>query len=55
MDLSKVKCNSTDVSQEVFHIGRTQEEADTKIVVHMKHCLSMVAEMLKLEQMIPML
>ena len=39
MDLSKVKCNSTDVSQEVFHIGRTQEEAYTKIIVQVQHCL----------------
>ena len=36
---SEVKCNSTDVSEEVLHIGRTQEEADKKIIVHVKHCL----------------
>ena len=37
---SEVKCNSTDVSKEVLHIGCTQEEADTKIIVHMKHLLN---------------
>ena len=36
---SEVKCNSTDVSEEVLNIGHTQEEADTKIIVHVKHCL----------------
>ena len=36
---SEVKWNSTDVNEEVLHIGRTQEEADTKITVHVKHCL----------------
>ena len=36
---SEVKCNSTDVSEEVLHIGRTQEETDTKIIVYVKHCL----------------
>ena len=36
---SEVKCNSTDVSENVLHIGYTQEEADTKIIVHVKHCL----------------
>ena len=36
---SEVKCNSTDLSEEVLHIGHTQEEADTKIIVHVKHCL----------------
>ena len=36
---SEVKFNPTDVSEEVVHIGRTQEEADTKIIVHVKHCL----------------
>ena len=35
---SEVKCNSTEVSEKVLHIGRTQEEADTKIIVHVKHC-----------------
>ena len=34
---SEVKCNSTEVSEEVLHIG--QGEADTKIIVHVKHCL----------------
>ena len=36
---SGVKCNSTDVCEEVLHIGRTQEQAHTKIIVHVKHCL----------------
>ena len=36
---SKVKRNSTDVSEEVLHVERTQEEADTKMIVHVKHCL----------------
>ena len=36
---SEVKCNSTDVSKEVLHIGRTKEEVDTKIIVHVKNCL----------------
>ena len=36
---SEVKCNSTDVSEEVLHIGGTQEDAATKIIVHVKHCL----------------
>ena len=36
---SEVKHNSTDVSEEVLHIGRTQEEANTKIIGHVKHCL----------------
>ena len=36
---SEVKCNSTDLSEGVLHIGHTQEEADTKIIVHVKHCL----------------
>ena len=35
---SEVKCNSAGVSEDL-HIGRTQVEADTKITVHMKHCL----------------
>ena len=47
---SEVKCNSTNVSEEVLHIGRTQEEADTKIIV-----FSMVLEILQLKQLIPML
>ena len=36
---TEVKCNSADVSEEVLQIGRTQEEADTKIIVHVKYCL----------------
>ena len=36
---SEVKCNSTDLSEEVLHTGRTQEEADAKIIVHVKHCV----------------
>ena len=36
---SEVKCNSTDVNKEVLHVGRTQEDADTKIIVHVRHCL----------------
>ena len=36
---SEVKCSSTDVSEKVLHIGRTQEEADTKTIVQVKHCL----------------
>ena len=36
---SGVKCNSTDVYEEVLHIGRTQEQAHTKIIVHVRHCL----------------
>ena len=35
----EVKCNSTDVSEEVLHIGSISEEADMKIIVHEKHCL----------------
>ena len=38
---SEVKCNSTDISKEVLHIGRTQEEADTENIV-----FSMVLEIL---------
>ena len=38
---SEVKCNSTDVSKKVLHIGRTQEEADTENIV-----FSMVLELL---------
>ena len=34
----EVKRNSTDVNEDV-RIRRTQEEADTKIIVSMKHCL----------------
>ena len=36
---SEVKCNSADISEEVLHIGHTQEMADAKIIVHVKHCL----------------
>ena len=36
---SEVKCNCTDVNEEIFHIGRTQEEVDTKTIVHVKHCI----------------
>ena len=36
---SEIKCNSTDVTEEVLHIRRTQEEVDTKIIAHVKHCL----------------
>ena len=36
---SEVKCNYTDVSKEVLPTGRTQEGADAKIIVHVKHCL----------------
>ena len=35
---SEVKCDSTDFSEEDLNIGRTQEEADTKIIVHVKYC-----------------
>ena len=43
---SEIKCNSTDVSEGVLHIGHTQEEADTKIIVHVKHCLLSVVTLL---------
>ena len=43
---SEIKCNSTDVSEGVLHIGHTQEEADTKIIVHVKHCLLSVVALL---------
>ena len=36
---SEVKCNTADISEEVLHIGHTQEVADAKIIVHVKHCL----------------
>ena len=36
---SEVNCNSTDVSEKVLHIGRKHEEANTKIIVHVKHFL----------------
>ena len=29
---SEIKCNSTDVSEKVLHIRRTQEEVDTKLL-----------------------
>ena len=35
----KVKHSSTDVSEEVLHIEGAQEEADMKIIVHVKHYL----------------
>ena len=35
---NEVKSNSSNVSEDL-HIGRTQEEADTKIIVHLKYCL----------------
>ena len=34
-----VKCYSTDINKEGIHIGCTQKEADTKIIVHVKHFL----------------
>ena len=34
---NEVNCNSTDFSEEDLHTGRTQEEADTKINVYVKH------------------
>ena len=36
---SEVKCKSNDVSEEDLHIQRAQEEADTKIIVHVRNCL----------------
>ena len=36
---SDIKWNSTNVSEEELHIGHRQEEADTKINVHVKDCL----------------
>ena len=35
----EIKRNSNDVNEDVFHAGRAQEDADTKIIVHTKHCL----------------
>ena len=46
--------NSTDVSEDVC-LGRTQEEDDTNITAHVKHCLLNVSEMMSLKQLIPML
>ena len=43
---SEIKCSSTDVSEGVLHIGHTQEEADTKIIVQVKHCLLSVVTLL---------
>ena len=34
---NEVNCNSNDFSEEDLHTGRTQEEADTKITVYVKH------------------
>ena len=34
---SEVKCNSTNVSKKDHHIAQTQEEADMKIIVLVKH------------------
>ena len=36
---NEVKSNSSNVSEEDLHVERTQEEADTKIIVHVKYCL----------------
>ena len=35
----EVEYNSTEVSEKDLHIGLTEEEADTKIIVHIKYCL----------------
>ena len=35
----KVEYNSTAVSKEDLHTWRIQEDTDTKIIVHVKHCL----------------
>ena len=35
----EVKCNSNHVNEEDLHIWRTQEGADRKTIVHMKHCI----------------
>ena len=51
---SEVKRYSTDVSEDVC-LGRTQEEDDTDITAHVKHCLLNVSEMMSLKQLIPML
>ena len=34
--IREVKCNSTDVSEDL-HVGCTQEEPDRKIIIHMKY------------------
>ena len=34
----EIMCNSSDVSTSYLSMGCTQEEADTKIIVHAKHC-----------------
>ena len=34
---SEVKCNSTNISKKDHHIAQTQEEADMKIIVLVKH------------------
>ena len=36
---SEGKCNSINVSEEDLLIGRTKEEADAKIIAHVKYCL----------------
>ena len=36
---NEVKCNATDVSEEFLHIGRTEEEVDTKTIGQVKHNL----------------
>ena len=51
---SEVKRKFTDVSKDV-HIGLTEEETDTNITVHLKHCFLNVSEMMQLKQLIPML
>ena len=40
----EIKCNSTEVSDEDVHIGRTQEEAATKIIVHVNIVSSIVSK-----------
>ena len=52
---SEVKCNTTKFSEEDLHIGSTREEADMKIIVHLKHCLLSSSAMLYIKQLIPML
>ena len=52
---SEVKCNTSNVSEEDLHIGSTREEADIKIIVHLKHCLLSSSAMLYIKQLIPML
>ena len=36
---SEGTCNSSHVNKEHRHTRHRQEEADTKIIVHLKHCL----------------